>query len=148
VQVAPIDKVSDPLAGWHENRTLGQSLVEFALILPLLLVLMSGVLDFGRAMYAYVAISNAAQAGAEFAARHSPDYSSVRDTVLQESGPFLAGAPSTGPGSIAVTTSEVTGSAVRMVKLTVTYSFSPVAPILFTGTLPIQVQATAPLAAL
>ena len=41
----------------------GQSLVEFALLLPILLVILIGVFDFGRAIYAYNAVSNAAREG-------------------------------------------------------------------------------------
>jgi Flp pilus assembly protein TadG len=46
------------------QRPRGQSLVEFALVLPLLLLLLMGVFDFGRAIYAYNAVSNAAKEGA------------------------------------------------------------------------------------
>jgi Flp pilus assembly protein TadG len=45
----------------------GQSLVEFALILPVLLLILMGVIDFGRAIYAYNAVSNAAREGARTA---------------------------------------------------------------------------------
>jgi len=38
----------------------GQSLVEFALILWILVVVLLGILDFGRAIAAYNSISNAA----------------------------------------------------------------------------------------
>jgi Flp pilus assembly protein TadG len=41
----------------------GQALTELALVLPILLVLLMAVLDFGRAIYAYNAISNAAREG-------------------------------------------------------------------------------------
>jgi len=41
----------------------GQSLVEFALILPLFVLLVVGVFDLGRAFFAYIAISNAAREG-------------------------------------------------------------------------------------
>ena len=51
----------------HRNRTRGQSLVEFALILPILLILMLGILDFGRAIYAYNSVSNGARSGARVA---------------------------------------------------------------------------------
>ena len=37
--------------------------MEFALVLPILLLLVFGVVDFGRAIYAYNAISNAAREG-------------------------------------------------------------------------------------
>jgi hypothetical protein len=42
----------------------GQSLVEFALILPLFVLIIVGVFDIGRAFFAYIAISNAAREGA------------------------------------------------------------------------------------
>jgi Flp pilus assembly protein TadG len=42
-------------------------LVEFALILPVLLLLLMGLFDFGRAIYAFNTISNAAREGARIA---------------------------------------------------------------------------------
>jgi Flp pilus assembly protein TadG len=42
----------------------GQGLVEFALILPVLIVIMLGIVDFGRAIYAFNSVSNAAREGA------------------------------------------------------------------------------------
>jgi Flp pilus assembly protein TadG len=49
------------------NHLSGQSLVEFALILPVLLLIFMGILDFGRAVFAYNALSNAAREGARVA---------------------------------------------------------------------------------
>jgi Flp pilus assembly protein TadG len=45
----------------------GQSLVEFAVILPVFLFLMMGVLDLGRIFFIYIAMYNAAQEGALYA---------------------------------------------------------------------------------
>lgn len=45
----------------------GQALVEFALILPILLILLLGLLDVGRAVAAYNSVSNAARSGARVA---------------------------------------------------------------------------------
>jgi Flp pilus assembly protein TadG len=39
----------------------GQSLVEFALILPVLILVLLGILDLGRAVYAFNTINNAAR---------------------------------------------------------------------------------------
>jgi Flp pilus assembly protein TadG len=39
----------------------GQTLVEFALILPILVLVLFGILDLGRAVYAYSTINNAAR---------------------------------------------------------------------------------------
>jgi Flp pilus assembly protein TadG len=41
----------------------GQTLVEFALVLPIFILLLVGIFDFGRAIYAYNTISNAAREG-------------------------------------------------------------------------------------
>ena len=49
----------------HERR--GQSLVEFALILPVFILLLVGIFDLGRAVYAYNTINNAARQGARLA---------------------------------------------------------------------------------
>jgi Flp pilus assembly protein TadG len=47
----------------------GQNLVELALVLPLLLLLLGGIVDIGRAFYSYIEITNAAREGARAAAR-------------------------------------------------------------------------------
>ena len=47
--------------------TRGQSLVEFALIIPILLLLLMGILDLGRAVSAYNSVSNAARSAARVA---------------------------------------------------------------------------------
>ncbi len=45
----------------------GQSLVEFALILPILLLLVFGIVEFGRAFNTYLIVSNASREGARYA---------------------------------------------------------------------------------
>jgi Flp pilus assembly protein TadG len=51
----------------RRGRGRGQSLVEFALILPILALLLFILFDFGRAVYAWTAVSNAAREGARLA---------------------------------------------------------------------------------
>ncbi len=48
-----------------KNRT-GQSVVEFALILPILLLIIMGALDLGRAFYMKIAVINSAREGAYY----------------------------------------------------------------------------------
>lgn len=43
----------------HADRA--QSLVEFALVLPLFLLLMLGLIDFGRLLFSYISLSNGAR---------------------------------------------------------------------------------------
>jgi Flp pilus assembly protein TadG len=52
------DRVEKPIASPR-----AQALVEFALVLPLLVILIVGLFDFGRAVYTYNAIANAARTG-------------------------------------------------------------------------------------
>lgn len=50
-----------------QRRVRGQALVEFALVVPILLLVLVGILDFGRAIFAYNSVSNAARSGARVA---------------------------------------------------------------------------------
>ena len=51
----------------HNSKQRGATLYEFAAILPILLFLMVGIIDFGRAMYAYHFVSGAARAATRWA---------------------------------------------------------------------------------
>ena len=58
----------------HKNlRQKGQSLVEFALVLPLLLVLIITAIELGRLFYTQIVITNAAREGAYYLATHFED---------------------------------------------------------------------------
>lgn len=50
----------------------GAAAVEFAIILPLLLILVAGIVDFGRLLYAEVMVTNAAREGARMLAMGYP----------------------------------------------------------------------------
>ena len=56
----------------RRRRSRGQSLVEFALIAPILLLFLATVLDLGRIYYANISLLNAAREGA-FQASKTPD---------------------------------------------------------------------------
>ena len=63
-------KVASPLKairGWRDSDA-GQSLVEFSLVLPIFLVLLFALVDFGRGFYTWLLITNAAREGARAAA--------------------------------------------------------------------------------
>ncbi len=50
-----------------------QALVEFALVLPLLLLLILGVMDFGRMFYIKMVLTNAAREGANYLSYYPED---------------------------------------------------------------------------
>ena len=66
------------LSRTHKGRRHGQSLVEFVLILPVLLILLFGIIEFGLLLYNKQVITNASREGARYgivarATRRSPE---------------------------------------------------------------------------
>lgn len=101
---------------WPDER--GQSLVEMALVLPLLLLLLVGIIDFGRAFNNYIIITNAAREGARYAS-HFPHYEEgIIDTVQREATD--SGVP---PESISVTIVGLNAPPGGTIEVTATYEF-------------------------
>ena len=96
------------------KKERGAVAVEMAILLPLLLLILLGIVEFGRALNVQVSLTQAAREGARYAAVHYKDGSlDVAGTALG-SAPSLAGlgvsvsdnASSCAPGSnVTVTTS-------------------------------------------
>jgi Flp pilus assembly protein TadG len=55
--------------GRHEGER-GQALVEFAMTIPIVLAVMFGIVDFGRALYTYDLVTSAARVGSRYASVH------------------------------------------------------------------------------
>ncbi len=51
----------------RRRRTRGQGLVEFALVLPVLLLLIFGIIEFARIFYSWLIITNAVRTGERYA---------------------------------------------------------------------------------
>ncbi len=49
---------------WRSRDEAGQSLVEFAMVVPLLLLVLFAIIDFGRIYQGHVSLTNAAREGA------------------------------------------------------------------------------------
>ena len=58
----------------HRFGSRGQSLVEFALILPIFLLMIMGIVDAGRLIYTFNTVSNAARDGARIAIVNQSDH--------------------------------------------------------------------------
>lgn len=150
------------------GRARGQALVEFALVLPIMLLLLLMAVDFGRLFTTYVAVNNAAREGAFYAAEHAADTpfdstaynDGVETTALQEVNVQAQGGegtlivspplcfPSGGGGNIAcdvaATQTSGTGNHVR-VSVSQPFSFlTPFAGEIFGGQLTLAADATAP----
>lgn len=65
-------------------REQGQSLVEFAIILPVLLLIVLGTIDLGMGFKTYIALTNAAREGVRWISIHPSDQAGARDRVQEE----------------------------------------------------------------
>src|SRR5579875_2916654 len=59
----------------------GSSLVELALLTPVLVLLLVGSFDLGRACYAAIEVSAAANAGAEYGVQHPTDTAGMQEAA-------------------------------------------------------------------
>jgi Flp pilus assembly protein TadG len=70
------------------HRENGQAILELVLVLPILLMLTLGVIEFGRAAYYDIAVADAARAGAQFASQSladAADVNSITQAALSNS---------------------------------------------------------------
>jgi PKD repeat protein len=68
----------------RDPRSLGQSVVEFALVVPVFIFLLLMAVDFGRLFFSYVQVTNAAREGAAYAAAAPTDTVGIQARALQE----------------------------------------------------------------
>lgn len=54
----------------HSRAQAGVALIEFALVLPLLILILVGLIDFGRYTFFSILVGNAAHAGAQFGSQN------------------------------------------------------------------------------
>ena len=69
-----------------KKREKGQSLLEFAMMLPVLLIILGGLLDLGRLYFAYVAVTDAAGEGATYAAIFPTDETGILQRAQSATG--------------------------------------------------------------
>jgi len=81
----PLRSANGPLRSAKMRNKQGQALVELALVLPLLLLTIMGIMEFGYIFFVYVNLSNAAREGTRYGIVSPWDYdginTEVRDTI-------------------------------------------------------------------
>ena len=107
---------------WRSER--GAELIEFAIVAPILVFIIAGIIDFGMMFRTYEAVTNAAREGARVGVL--PGYADVDvqnrvDSYLAASG--LSGTHTTAVQNVAVATTAGTFTA-RAVTLNYTYQFA------------------------
>lgn len=73
-----------PRAHALPSRSRGQALVELALILPILLLILLAAIDFGRVLFSWIEVTNAAREGAAYAILNPTDLNGIRVRAVQE----------------------------------------------------------------
>jgi len=107
----------------------GQSLVEFAVLAGILLVILMGIEEFSRLWYANITVHNAARVGAEYGAQN---FTTAQDAVgienaVREEMVTLFGVTLSNP-SVSVLNGTDTFDQ-RFVSVTVIYTFQPILPV-------------------
>jgi Flp pilus assembly protein TadG len=113
--------------------TRGQSMVEFALALPLLAMLSLGALDVGRAFVAQMSLASAAREGARYCAAHADETGAVdatRARVRAELGTLHTTLDET---TVTCTLVASTNDGPPWVTVTPSITFTPITP--YAGTL-------------
>jgi Flp pilus assembly protein TadG len=100
-------------------RDRGAAAVEFALVLPLLLLIIFGIIDSGRALSAQVILTGAAREGARLAALGQPNVVSRTQ----------AAATGLNPVNVTVTPCAAGAGPAANAVVSVSYSFSFITPV-------------------
>jgi len=108
-------------AWMRQARERGAAAIEFALLFPLLMLIVFGTIDFGRALNAQITLTQAAREGARLDALGEPNV--VAQTQAAATGLSLS------PADVAVTACPPGAGPTANAVVSVTYSFDFVTPI-------------------
>ena len=120
----------------------GVAMVEMALVLPIIIMLFLGMVDFGRALFLYNNLANAAREGARYgAARVNPaptpaEVQAYANTRIRE---FTCNASAP---NAAVATVTTTGSDPKITVAITGYPFNPITPLPMLSNIRLSVSAS------
>lgn len=116
----------------------GSQLIELALVLPVLMLIFAGAVDFGRAWFLYMEVASAAEAGALYGLTNTTDITGMQSAALLDA-PDLPGLSSTatygsecsdGTSAVALNGTPPTcgTSVVQYVEVDTTATYQPLLP--------------------
>ncbi|MCH8025995.1 MAG: pilus assembly protein [Chloroflexi bacterium] len=117
-----------PRTNTRKRGDRGQALVELAMIAPVLIIIMLGVIDYGRIYFAYVSVTNGARNGADYAAigpTEAADTAGIKAAALTDTSDLLDQS-ATNPDVAVVTANDSQGS--LYADVTMTYTFTTLFP--------------------
>jgi hypothetical protein len=95
------------------RKEKAQSLVEFAFGMVILVVLLAGVVDGGRALFSYMALRDAAQEGALYGSLEPSDTAGIKQRVLNSSD-LVLDSVSTSDIAVQLIGKACTGNGIRV----------------------------------
>ena len=106
----------------RRTRQLGQSLAEFAIVVPIFLIVVFGVVDFSLGLRAWLTITNASREGARVLVlgQTCARVTNQTKTVAASLNP---------PVTVTITPSTCTGVTGDAMSVTVTYTYKSVTPL-------------------
>lgn len=119
----------------------GTTAVEFAIVVPLLLLILLGLIDFGRLLFVQVSLNAASREGARAASLYQPTSSQQGDVVgrvtqvVQDSSPGTAKLSALGASALAVNASALCSPSLsnEMTTVSVSVPFRWITPVGFLG---------------
>jgi Flp pilus assembly protein TadG len=99
----------------------GTSLVEFVLVLPIFLLLVFAIVDFGMGFHAWLTVTNSAREGAR--------YGAVRATEAEIRNRVVDTADSLDPSKMTITVTNAQGDPGESVVVQVEYEYALITPL-------------------
>ena len=109
------------LTGRPRKREDGQTMVEFALVLPIFLLVLFAIVDFGMAFHAWITVTNSAREGARLG--------SVRATSAEIEQRVRDTATSLDQANLTVGVTNAEGQPGESVVVDVSYDYSLMTPL-------------------
>jgi Flp pilus assembly protein TadG len=124
-----------------QRRSAGQAMAEFALVAPILFVLLLGIIEAGRFIYHYEALNNATRVGVRYAIVHGADSAApvgpgssdpIRQAVADATFGLVGLGDLTIPDPVYGVGLNCTGCNKRgtPVTVSVTFTYPPIVPVL------------------
>lgn len=114
-----------------QREKSGQSMVEFALTLPLLAVLLFGIIQYGIIFAAILTVRNASAVGARYAVIGNPTVSNIQAIAIGALSPMLT--VTNNNATATVDTNATVGGTSGAKSVTVNYGLSLIIPFVVPG---------------
>lgn len=120
------------------GQETGQALIEMAIILPLILLILAGVFDFGRVLHAYTVVENATREAAFAGAAEPLSEANLRNLIDAE---LLRGGVTTGTATSTVSYQSKGSPSAQTITVNLAYDFPLIMRLLPISSVTVRAQA-------